>query len=360
MPLLHTKSRVAQAGGLLLLTGAAWTLGWYLFSNPSFQKTEDAYVTADFTLVAPKISGLVQDVLVEDNQAVKAGQLLVKLDDRDFKIAVEQAKASVASATAAIKNKQAGIASQQSIIDAAKAQIEIDKANQIFAEQDNSRYAHLASKGYGSVQNAQQAASRIAGAKATVARDTAALETSIRQLDVLKAELAQAQAEHMHDEAVLNQAQLNLSYAEVHAPIDGIIGRRSVRPGAYVSVGSTLLAVVPTSQSYILANFQESQIGKMRLDQPVFITVDAYPGIKLRGHIDSLAPATDVTFAPIQPDNATGNFTKIVQRVPVKIVIEPNEKIENLLRVGMSVISTVDVSAQGNAPMGRQMQANDP
>jgi len=284
----------------------------------------------------------------------------VKIDDRDFKIAVEQAKASVASATAAIKNKQAGIASQQSIIDAAKAQIEIDKANQIFAEQDNSRYAHLASKGYGSVQNAQQAASRIAGAKATVARDTAALETSIRQLDVLKAELAQAQAEHMHDEAVLNQAQLNLSYAEVHAPIDGIIGRRSVRPGAYVSVGSTLLAVVPTSQSYILANFQESQIGKMRLDQPVFITVDAYPGIKLRGHIDSLAPATDVTFAPIQPDNATGNFTKIVQRVPVKIVIEPNEKIENLLRVGMSVISTVDVSAQGNAPMGRQMQTNDP
>jgi membrane fusion protein (multidrug efflux system) len=360
MPLLHTKSRVAQGTGLLLLTGAAWTLGWYLFSNPSFQKTEDAYVTADFTLVAPKIAGLVETVLVEDNQAVHAGQLLVKIDDRDLKIALEQARANVASANASIRNKQAGITSQKSIIDAARAQIDIDEANQTFAEQDNSRYAHLASKGYGSVQNAQQAASRIASAKATVARDTAALETSIRQLDVLKAELAQAQAEHMHDEAILSQAQLNLSYTKIRAPIDGIIGRRSVRPGAYVNVGSTLLAVVPISQSYILANFQESQIGKMRLHQPVSITVDAYPGMKLHGHIDSLAPATDVTFSPIQPDNATGNFTKIVQRVPVKIVIESNESAAHRLRVGMSVISTVDVRAQGNLPVETNGRANFP
>jgi DHA2 family multidrug resistance protein len=169
---------------------------------------------------------------------------------------------------------------------------------------------------------------------------------------ILQANRSKAVASLKRMEALRDQARLNLSYTVIRAPIDGFVGRRSVRPGAYVDVGSALLAIVPTAQSYVVANYQESQIGTMRLHQPAKIRIDSFPGLELRGHVDSIAPATDLAFAPIQPDNATGNFTKIVQRIPVKIVLDPNQESAKFLRVGMSVVPTVDVRAPGGAPIG--------
>jgi membrane fusion protein, multidrug efflux system len=209
---------------VLALAGAAY-LGSEYSTVWRFQvSTDDAYVKADNTTIAPKVSGYVGNVLVGDNEQVKAGQVLAEIDDRDFRVALDQAKADVDAAKAAVATKQALLTAQQSIIDAARATIAVDRANLVFAEQDDKRYSQLASKGYGSVQNAEQAASRIATARASVARDTASLENATSQLDVLKAELAQAQATIVRDEALQRQAELNLSYTSIVSPVDGVVG----------------------------------------------------------------------------------------------------------------------------------------
>lgn len=351
MHLLRTRSPFAIGAAFALGGGIVVTIGGFTLAERTVEQTNASYVTADITLVAPKISGLIEDVLVEDNQSVTAGDVLARIDDRDFNAALAQAKADVEAANAAIANKQALIMAQQSVIGGAEASVAADEANERFAEQDNKRYAHLATTGYGSVQNAQQAAARIASARAARAHDTAALINANKQVDVLKAGRLQAEAELKRAEAMQGQAELNLSYTVIRAPIDGCVGRRTVRRGSYVNTGTALLAIVPLAQSYVIANFQENQLQKMRLNQPVALSIDALPGLRLRGHVDSLAPATDVAFSPIQPDNATGNFTKIVQRVPVKIVLEPGQEGASLLRVGMSVIPTVDISAPRDGPV---------
>jgi membrane fusion protein (multidrug efflux system) len=295
------------------------------------------------------VSGYISAVLVADNERVKTGQVLARIDDRDFKVALDQAKADVAAANAAIANKQASLISQQSVIDAAKATINVDQANETFAEQDNTRYAHLATTGYGSVQNAQQAASRIAAAKATITRDKAALETSTKQLDILRAELAQAQAALAHDQAVQSQAELNLSYTTVVAPVDGIVGNRTLRVGQYVQAGTQLMAVVPTAAAYIVANYKETQLADVRPGQSVDVEVDMFPGITVKGHVDSLAPASGQQFALLPPDNATGNFTKVVQRIPVKITLDPSSPLAGQLRPGMSVYPSIDTKTDEKA-----------
>jgi membrane fusion protein (multidrug efflux system) len=197
--------------------------------------------------------------------------------------------------------------------------------------------------GYGSVQNAQQAASRVAAARATVARDTAALTNATRQLDVLRAELAQAQAALARAEAAQHQAELNLSYTTIVSPIDGVIGNRTLRLGQYVQAGTQLMAVVPTQAAYIVANYKETQLTNVRAGQPVQIQIDTFPGQLFRGHVDSLSPASGQEFALLPPDNATGNFTKVVQRIPVKIVLNPESPLAVELRPGMSVYPTIDI-----------------
>ncbi len=346
----RTVRKLLLAGaGLALLAGAAY-FGWQYWTVGRFEiSTDDAYVQADNTTIAPKVSGYISAVLVADNERVKTGQILARIDDRDFKVALDQAKADVAAANAAIANKQASLVSQQSVIDAAKATINVDQANETFAEQDNARYAHLATTGYGSVQNAQQAASRIAAAKATIARDKAALETSTKQLDILKAELAQAQAALAHDQAVQGQAELNLSYTTVVAPVDGVVGNRTLRVGQYVQAGTQLMAVVPTAAAYIVANYKETQLANVRPGQPVDVEVDMFPGVTVKGHVDSLAPASGQQFALLPPDNATGNFTKVVQRIPVKITLDPSSPLAGQLRPGMSVYPSIDTKMDAEA-----------
>jgi membrane fusion protein, multidrug efflux system len=336
---------------LLALTGLGY-FGWQYWTVGRFEiSTDDAYVQADNTTIAPKVSGYISAVLVGDNEPVKAGQTLARIDDRDFRVALEQAKADVAAADAAIATKQASLDAQQSIIDAARAALGVDQANLTFAEQEDKRYASLAATGYGSVQNAQQASSRIAAAHAAVARDTASLETATRQVDVLKAELAQAKAARAHSSALQDQAELNLSYTTVVSPIDGVVGARTLRVGQYVQAGTQLMAVVPLSAAYIVANYKETQLADVRPGQKVDIEVDTFAGRAFHGHVDSIAPASGQEFALLPPDNATGNFTKVVQRIPVKIVLD-NSPRDDALRPGMSVYPTIDTRSHADAPAG--------
>jgi membrane fusion protein, multidrug efflux system len=340
---LHWSRNLLLAGAsLAVLAGAAY-YGWQYWTVGRFEvSTDDAYVQADNTTIAPKIPGYISEVPVADNEQVKAGQILARIDDRDLKVALDQANADVEAAKAAVANKQASLDAQQSAIDSAKATVDADKANETFAEQDSERYAHLATTGYGSVQNSQQATSRIAAARASVARDTAALTNATKQLDILKAGIAQAQAALAHDQAVQRQAELNLSYTNVVSPVDGVVGNRTLRVGQYVQAGTQLMAVVPTAAAYIVANYKETQLGDVKPGQPVTIDVDMYSGVTARGHVDSLAPASGQQFALLPPDNATGNFTKIVQRIPVKIVLDQGSPLAGELRPGMSVYPSID------------------
>ncbi|MCW6508788.1 HlyD family secretion protein [Lichenifustis flavocetrariae] len=326
-----------------------WTVGRFHVA------TDDAYVQADNITIAPKISGYLGAVLVGDNETVKAGQVLARIDDRDYKVALEQAKADVAAARATIAAKQATIDAQQSIIDSARATITVDEANQTFAEQENIRYSALATSGYGSVQNQQGAASRIAAARASIVRDTAALAAAVKQVALQKAELAQADAALGHAQAVEDQAELNLGYASIVAPVDGVVGNRTLRVGQYVQAGTQLMSVVPSDGAYVVGNFKETQLTDVRRGQPVEIDVDMFPGRSFHGHVDSLAPASGQTFALLPPDNATGNFTKVVQRIPVKITLDGGNARSSDLRPGMSVTPSIDTK---QAPAAKQANAD--
>src|ERR1700733_2996786 len=338
--------RVLMAGvAAAVLAGAAWygwdywTVGRYLVS------TDDAYVKADNTTVAPKVSGYLHEVLVGDNERVTAGQVLARIDQRDFRVSLDQAKADVAAARAAIASKQAQLGVQQAVIDAARATVDVDQATAGFAAQENKRYTDLAATGYGSVQNAQQAQSRIAGARAAIARDSANLASALKQVELLKAEIVQADAALSRAEAAQRQAELNLEYTSIIAPIDGVVGNRTLRTGQYVQAGTQLMSVVPVAGAYVVANFKETQLTDVREGQAVDIAVDMFPGQIVHGHVDSLAPASGQEFALLPPDNATGNFTKVVQRIPVKIALDGDHALVEL-RPGMSVIPTIETQAQ--------------
>ena len=273
---------------------------------------------------------------------MKAGQVLARIDPRDFTVALDQAKADVAASRAAVAAKQASLDIQQSIIEGANATLAVDRANEKFAQQEDKRYSDLASTGFGTTQNAQQAASRIAAATASVQRDTAALASATKQVGLLKAELAQAEATAAHNLAVQRQAELNLGYATIVSPVDGVVGNRTLRVGQFVQAGTQLMSVVPTAKTYIVANYKETQLTHVQPGQPVEVEVDTFPGKVARGHVDSIAPASGQQFALLPPDNATGNFTKIVQRIPVKIVLDPDTALSGDLRPGMSVTPTID------------------
>jgi membrane fusion protein (multidrug efflux system) len=346
----------------LLMTGAAlavlaaggwygwdyWSVGQYLVS------TDDAYVKADSTTIAPKVTGYLDLVLVGDNERVKAGQVLARIDRRDFKAALDQAKADVSAAKAALASKQAQLDVQQAVINAARATLDVDRATLTFASQENRRYTDLAASGSGSLQNAQQAQARIASAQATLERDTASLAQAEKQVDFLKAEIVQAAAAVTRAEAVENQAELNLGYTTITAPIDGVVGNRSLRIGQYVTAGTQLMSVVPVDSAYVVANYKETQLTNVHQGQAVDVEVDMFPGQIVHGHVDSLAPASGQEFALLPPDNATGNFTKVVQRIPVRIALDRDSADRIALRPGMSVVPTIATRDSTDAHPDRQ------
>src|SRR5579883_3347458 len=336
--------RLLMAGAALaVLAGASWYAYDYWTVGRFEVSTDDAYVKADNTTIAPKVSGYLHEVLVGDNEPVKAGQVLARIDDRDYAVALEQARADVAAAEAAVSSKRAQLDVQQSVIGASKATLDVDTASATFTRQENKRYTDLAATGYGSVQNAQAAQSRDAGALAAIERDKANLASALKQVELLKAEITQAVAAAARANALQSQAELNLSYTTIVAPIDGVVGNRTLRTGQYVQAGTQLMSLVPASGAYVIANFKETQLTNVQAGQPVDIDVDMFPGKAVHGHVDSLAPASGQEFALLPPDNATGNFTKVVQRIPVKIALDA-AGVE--LRPGMSVIPTIQTQKQ--------------
>ncbi|MEH2512852.1 membrane fusion protein (multidrug efflux system) [Nitrobacteraceae bacterium AZCC 1564] len=329
---------------LALLAGTAlggyyghdyWTTGRYL------ETTDDAYVKADYTTVAPKVAGYISEVLVQDNQPVTAGQLLARIDDRDFRAALAQANADVNAAAAAIRNLDAQISLQHSLIEQAQAAIDASQATLDFADADAIRYRDLMRTGSGTTQRAQQTESIRGQAAAQLQRDQAGLIAAQKKIAVLTTERDQAQAQLERNRALAQQATLNLSYTTITAPVDGTVGARSLRVGQFVAAGTQLMAVVPLHATYVVANFKETQLTYVRDGQPVELRIDSYPDVKLTGRVDSLSPASGLEFALLPPDNATGNFTKVVQRIPVRITLD-DSSLTGMLRAGMSVEPTVN------------------
>jgi membrane fusion protein, multidrug efflux system len=345
---LRLRSILLGAAGAGALAAAIlygqyyWTTGRFLVS------TDDAYLQADNVLISPKISGYISEVAVEDNQPVHAGQVLARIDDRDYRTAVALARANVEAQQAAIDSLTQQIAAQQLAVTAARANIDADQADLTFATQDYDRYLTLAHSGAGSVQEAQKATSLVRAKRATLDHDTADLGLALKQVDVLQAQQTQARAMLAQKQAALHQAELNESYATITAPVDGTVGARTLRVGQYVQAGTQLMAVVPLRQVYITANYKETQLTDVHKGQSVAIDIDTFPGAVVHGTVNSIAPASGEEFALLPPDNATGNFTKIVQRVPVKITINPDDPLIGRLRPGMSVEPTIDTKpAQG-------------
>lgn len=334
-------------GVIALLAGSGlygrywWTDGRFLVS------TDDAYLQADNVIISPKISGYISDVLVEDNQTVKVGQILARIDDRDYRTALAAAQANVAAEKAAIDNLGQQIAEQRIAVKEAQATVATDQAALTFANQDYQRYATLSRTGAGSVQLSQQATSNFQQKQATLDHDNAGVTAAEKQIDVLGTQLAQARATLDQLQAALQQAQLNVGYTVIVSPIDGTVGARTLRVGQYVQAGTQLMAVVPLQAIYVTANFEETQLADVHAGQSVAIEVDTFSGTTVDGVVNSIAPASGQEFALLPPDNATGNFTKIVQQVPVKITIDPKDPLIGRLRPGTSVEPTIDTRKKG-------------
>ena len=320
-----------------------WTTGRYLVS------TDDAYVDVHSAMISPKVSGYISDVPVNDNQPVKAGQVIARVDPRDYQTALDRARADVAAARATIDTLTQQIAQQRLTVEQARQQVASDQAALIYSQQDFQRYTDLAHTSYGTVQRAQQAQADIVQKQAKLDSDKAGIASAEKQIAVLQAQLAQARATLAQQQANEHQAELNLSYTTITAPFDGTVGVRTLQIGQYVQPGTQLMAVVPLHAVYITANYMETQLTHVLPGQPVTISVDTFPGTIVHGHVESMAPASGQQFALLPPDNATGNFTKIVQRIPVKIALDADDPLAGQLRPGMSIEPTIDTKPRSDA-----------
>ncbi|QIZ76469.1 HlyD family secretion protein [Ferrimonas lipolytica] len=343
---LPTSIKVTVSAAIIAVIGASAAYLNQPESAAAEQTTDNAYIQADFTVVASQVAGTVKHVLVEDNQLVQQGDVLATIADKQFVVAVDAASAQVASAAAAITSLNANLLQQDSLVQQAQATVMASKAALTLANVNLTRYRNLATDGSGTVQALQQAQANLNIEQANLNKDEAALATQQQQSNIIKAEIEQAKAQLAAAQASLANAKLQLSYTTIVAPITGTIGKKSVRVGGYVNAGNPLLMIVPLDEIYIAANFRETQLAKMAVGQPVTISVDAFPGQQLLGKVDSLSPASAISYSAVAPHNATGNFTKIVQRLPVKISIDANQLLATQLRVGMSVVPTVKVESQ--------------
>lgn len=330
---------------LVLLLLVLLTVAFFIWSaiNRHHLRTDDAVIAADYTLVAPKVSGYIRTVNVTDNQQVKAGDVLATIDDRDYRVALETANANLQVSEAKRSSIEAQLEQQKATIAQTEAAVSASQATLNYAGQNADRYRRLLKSGTATADEQQKSSSTMLSAAAQVKQSQSAVLAARKEVAVLQASVKQADADIAAMQASVDQAQLNLSYTQITAPISGSVGQRAVRQGAWVAAGTRLLAVVPLQQSYVVANFLETQLAHVTQGQAVSVTVDALPGVTLRGHVDSIAPATGSTFAAITADNATGNYTKVVQRLPVKIVLEPGQSDLPRLRVGMSVVPELEM-----------------
>jgi membrane fusion protein (multidrug efflux system) len=338
--LLHRRPLIWAIGAVLLASALG---GGYVYLDYAehFQSTDDAFIAARQSALAPKVSGYITAVPVTDNEHVSAGDTIAKIDDRDYRIALEQAQAQMAAAQASIENIDAQLNVQQAQISANQAQVDQAQAALVFAQQQAARYQDLAQRGAGSVQNAQQYSSQLRQQQAALESAQATLKLAQRQLEALNAQRNSAVANLAQAKAQRDQAQLNLSYTTIKAAQPGRVVNLTAAVGQFAQPGTNLTMFVP-DQIWVTANFKEIQLDRMQPEEPVTLEIDAYPGRAIRGHVDSIQPGSGTAFSLLPAQNATGNYVKIVQRVPVKIVID-NPPTDVALGPGMSVVPTVRV-----------------
>ncbi|WP_420831277.1 HlyD family secretion protein [Bradyrhizobium acaciae] len=338
--LLRRRPVVSAVGAVLL---AATLGGGYLYMDYTehFESTDDAFIAARQSALAPKISGYITAVPVTDNQHVAAGDVIARLDDRDYRVALAQAEAQVAAAQASIENVDAQLDVQQAQIAANQAQVDQAQAALTFAQQQATRYQHLEQTGYGTVQNSEQYTSQLHQQQASLLSAQATLNLAQRQVESLKAQRKSAVANLAQAEAQRDQAKLNLSYTTVTAAQPGRVVNLSAAVGQFAQAGTSLTMFVP-DQTWVTANFKEIQLDKMRPGEKVTLKIDAYPGRTIQGHVESVQPGSGTAFSLLPAQNATGNYVKIVQRVPVKIVMD-NPPTDVALGPGMSVVPAVRI-----------------
>jgi len=348
-PLKNPRVRLVLLIGLAaaILFGIGWFIRYQVYGKYQ-QSTNDAYIQADSVTVAPKVSGYVDQVFVKDNQLVKAGQPLAAIDNRDYRAQAAQSVAQIDVAKANAAGIEAQIHEQQAAIVKAQADLNAAQADADFAQREVARYKPLAASGAEPRERLSQLQNQAAQAQAKVKAALAAVDSAQRRVGTLQAQVRQAQAQGEGAQAQLAAANTNVGATTIRAAIDGKIGNKTVRQGQFVQAGTRLMSVVPVKDLYIEANFKETQLGLMRLGQPVEVEADALPGVKIPGRVASIAPGTGAQFSILPPQNATGNFTKIVQRVPVRIAINASPETRALLVPGMSVEVSVDTrSAKG-------------
>jgi|SRR5215469_5643890 len=341
------------AGLVLVVLALAGFGGWHWWTVWRFQQsTDDAYVQSDVTVIAPKVEGYIKKVRVADNEEVAEGKVLFVIDDRDFKAKVAQAEAAVALAEASVGTFDSRLELQQSMINQAAAVVESAEADLARMQQDYKRYSALMTSDFASRQRFEQAQADARKAEAALLKARAALAAEQNQLGVLRSQQKEEHAKLQQARANLQLAQHDLDNTVIRAPISGIAGNRAGQVGQYVKAGTQLLSLVPLPRVYVTANFKETQLTRMRPGQRAEVSVDAYPDTPLEGRVESFAPGSGAQFSLLPPDNATGNFTKIVQRVPVRIALPEDAPIANLLRPGLSVTVTVYTGEAGDAAMG--------
>ena len=325
---------------LVALTGYIWqwcTMGRF------FETTEDAYVSADAVTLAPRVAGYLASVPVRDNQTVQVGDVLARIDDRDYRAALAQAQAEVAEGKASLLATDGQITEQRQTIEQAQADRDGDQAKLEFAALERQRAATLSASGVGSREVQQRTDAELDEDAAELRHATAALGVARAKIQTLEAEGAYAAGALAKARADVDRAQINLDDTVLRAPVAGVVGDRSARPGNYVQPGLGLLTVVPMGRAlYVTANFKETQLDRMQPGQAVSVIADAFPAHVIRGVIDGFSPGTGAQFALLPPENATGNFTKIVQRVPVRIRLEGGDESLRRLRAGLSVDVSVD------------------
>jgi len=332
---------------VLILSVVGFTkLGYDWFTTGRFlESTDDAYVGGDVTVIAPKVAGFVSEIIVGDNQPVHRGDLLIKLDNRDFQAALAKAEATVEVQRATETNLDAEAESQAAMVAQAEAEVTAAAAEITRTENDFNRIKSLVAEGAESVQKFDQAAAAYKIARANGEKFRASVVAAQKQLAVIATRKSQTQAALNAARAELDLAKLNLSYTELRSPLDGVVGNRSAQVGAYAAVGAQLLAIIPSRALWVDANFKEDQLAAIHPGSSVTVSVDLISGKKFPGHVASIAPATGSQFSLLPPENATGNFTKIVQRVAVRILFDDENAAQGQLRPGLSATVRVNTKS---------------
>ncbi|MBM7406446.1 MULTISPECIES: HlyD family secretion protein [Sphingomonas] len=334
--------------GIVLVGGLLWFIQ-YRSVGRFMQSTDDAYIQADAVIVSPKVAGYVERVFVADNQQVRAGQPLLQIDPGDYRARAQQFQAQIDVAEANAEGVRAQIREQDAAIERAQAEVAAARTRAGFANAEVARYRPLAASGAESRERLAQLENEARQANAQLASAEAALSSARRRVGTLNAQVAQALSQGNAARAQLESAQGDVGSTLIRASIDGRIGDKTVRVGQYLQPATRTMSIVPTTQLYVEANFKETQLGLMRVGQPVKLEVDALPGVEIHGRVESVSPGTGAQFSVLPPQNATGNFTKIVQRVPVRITIDAGPETLKLLVPGMSVSPTVDTRSARDA-----------